>query len=205
MGLMASGKSTGSGFEPVPEGSHLARCVNIVDLGLQETPRGGKEKVFFAWEVPGVRVKWEKDGVEHEGPALVSSTYNLSIHPLSILGQQLESWRGKKFTDEERDGFDLFKVLGAPCMISITHNRVGDKTYANVSAIIKVPTGTEVPPAETELIGYTATDPKYSGTLDKLPQWLRDKALAGQRQAPVEPAEPNEPAVPADFDDDIPF
>jgi hypothetical protein len=225
MGLMAKSEGSGNDWEPVPTGTHLARCVTVCDLGLQSTGYGTKEKVFFGFEVPGVRVKWEKDGKEHEGPALLSSTYTLSIHPKSILGQHLVSWRGQEFTDEERDGFDVFKVLGAPCMISVIHNTKGDKTYANIGAIMRVPAGTAVPEAETETIGYTATDGAWSGNLDKLPEWLKKKALEGQRQAPTEPQAAPMPPVNqqgkvgystmpdgrpsngpgSDFDDDIPF
>ena len=41
-------KTEGSeGFRLVPEGTHLARCYLMVDIGLQETPFGDKEKVVL--------------------------------------------------------------------------------------------------------------------------------------------------------------
>lgn len=196
--------SGGSGdFEPVPMGTHIARCVTVCDLGLQPSPWGLKEKVYLGFEVPGVRVQWtDKEGKEKEGAALIGTTYNLSIHEKSVLGQHLVSWRGKAFTTEEKDGFDVLNVLGAPAMLSVTHNHKDNKTYANISAIIRVPQGTVVPDAEVDLVGYTAMDAKWSGNLSKLPEWLQKKATEGQRQSPVEaaPAAPND-----DFDDDIPF
>ena len=206
MGYIAKDTGGGSDWEPVPTGTHIARCVTAVDLGLQPTGYGTKEKFYLGWEVPGVRVKWEKDGKEHEGPALIGSTYTLSIHPKSILGQHLVSWRGKEFTDEERNGFDLFNVLGAPCMLSVVHNTKGDKVYANVAAIMKAPQGTTIPAAETPQVGYSATHPTYNGTIDKLPEWLKKKAMDGQRQVEVEPSAPPSAPPPADdFSDDIPF
>jgi hypothetical protein len=32
-------------------------------------------------------------------------------------------------------GFDLEAVIGANCLLNITHNQVGDRTYANVSSV----------------------------------------------------------------------
>jgi hypothetical protein len=208
MGLMASGQGGSSNFEPVPEGTHIARCITVCDLGLQQGNFGSKEKVYVGFEVPAVRVSWEKDGKQHEGPAIIGSTYTLSVHPKSILGQHITSWRGKAFTEDELKSFDVFKVLGAPCMIAVTHAHKNENVYANITAIMRVPAGTVVPEAETDTIGYTATDAAWSGNLDKLPEWLKKKALEGQRQAPVEPSAPPMPPIPPprdDFDDDIPF
>jgi len=207
MGLLAKDSGGGTDWEPLPTGTHIARCITVCDLGLQPTTFGTKEKVYLGFEVPSIRVEWEKDGQKHEGAALIGSTYTLSIHPKSILGQHLVSWRGKEFTDEERAGFDVFKVLGAACMISVIHVTKGNNVYANITAIMRVPQGTVVPAAEGELIGYTACDPQWSGTIDKLPEWLRNKALEGQRQSTVvEPSPPMPPTGPVDdFDDSIPF
>ena len=65
MPLMSKATGGGSDFEPVPTGTHIARCVTVVDLGFQESQFGTKEKVYLGFEVPGVRVKRTKDEVEH--------------------------------------------------------------------------------------------------------------------------------------------
>ena len=153
MGLIAKASGGSGDFEPVPMGTHIARCVTVCDIGLQQSPWGLKEKVYLGFEVPGVRVAWtDKEGKEQEGAALIGSSYNLSIHEKSVLGHHLVSWRGKAFTEEEKEGFDVFNVLGAPAMLSVTHNTKDQKTYANISAIIRVPQGTQVAAAETELV-----------------------------------------------------
>ena len=199
MALLSSDKGGGSDFEPCPTGTHVARCVSVVDLGFQDTPWGAKEKVYIGFEVPSVRVKWTKDDVEHEGAAIIGSQYTNSIHPDSNLGQHLISWRGKQFTEDEKAGFDLFNILDVPCMISVIHNTKGDKTYANISAIMGAPKGVAVPARETDLLAYTPQDPSKAGNFDKLPEWLQKKCSGGQRMT-------NSPAPPTDgFDDDIPF
>lgn len=183
MGLISKDSGGGSDFEPLPAGTHVARCVSVVDLGIQETPRGPKEKVYLGFEVAGVRVEWEKDGQKFSGPAFIGSTYNNTINERAILGQHLTSWRGKPFTDEERQGFDLFNVLGAAAMISVTHNENNGKTYANINAIMRLPQGMTCPPAESEQIGYTPMDQNVAPSIDKLPDWLQKKVRAGYKIA----------------------
>jgi len=234
MGLMAK-DSGGDGFEPIPAGTYVARCVSVVDLGVQETPWGGKEKVYLGFEVPDERVEWkDKEGVEHEGPAFIGSRYTLSINEKSILGQHLTSWRGKPFTEEERDGFDLFTVLGAPCLINILHEEKNNKTYANIVSIMRLPKDMEAKPAESELIAYSPLDNEKAGNFEKLSDWQKKLVRAGYKMAegstvvgsaavanqqaggqvaPGQPApQPMQAAMDAqnqppgdDFDDDIPF
>ena len=206
MGLMATEKAGSGGFEPVPQGTHIARCVTVVDLGIQQTPWGSKEQVYLGFEIPSFRVEWEKDDKKHEGPGLIGVTWAINLYEEANLGKNLVSWRGKSFSAEEKKGFDLFNLLGVPCMLSVTHKETNGKTYANIASIMGVPAGTNVPDQETESLGYTATDSRYSGTLDKLPEWLKNKALEGQRQGePSAPSAPPPAVEDGGFDDDIPF
>ena len=38
-------------FELIPEGTHLARCYMMADIGLQQTSFGVKEQVVLYWEI----------------------------------------------------------------------------------------------------------------------------------------------------------
>lgn len=184
MGLMTKDNGGSGNFEPLPMGTHIARCASVVDLGVQDTAWGGKEKVYLGFEVPAVRVQWkDKEGVEHEGPAFIGSTYTNSINEKAILGQHLTSWRGVAFTDQERQGFDLFTVLGAPCMISVVHNEKNGNVYANIQSIMRLPQGMTCPPAESEAIAYTPMDPNIAPAINKLPDWLQKKVRAGYKIA----------------------
>jgi len=228
MGLMAT-DSGGEGFEPLAPGTYTARCVSVIDLGVQETGFGPKEKVYIGFEVPDERVEWkDKDGVEHEGPAFIGSRYTLSINAKSILGQHLTSWRGVPFTDQERQGFNVLTVLGAPCLISVVHTESNGKTYANIQSIMRLPKGMQAKPAESELIAYTPLDKEHAQNFDKLPDWQKKLVRAGYKMAegsnvvgsaltaqtqaggPVAPGEPppapaGDPGPSDDWDDDIPF
>jgi len=122
-------------FLPAPEGLHQAVCVDVIDRGLQETPWGAKEQVQIRWQLEAVNPETDK-------PFLTVKTYTLSLNEKATLRHHLEAWRGKKFTKEELDGFDLEKLLGANCQIQIVHNIAEDgRTYSNVQAIVPLGKG----------------------------------------------------------------
>lgn len=116
---------------------HQAVCVDVIDKGVLETTWQGvtkqKHKIDVAWQINEDR----DDGK----PFLVFKRYSLSLHEKSGLRKDLESWRGKKFTRDEELGFDVEKLLGANCLLNITHNTVGDRTYANVASIMPLAKG----------------------------------------------------------------
>ena len=70
------------------------------------------------------------------------------MHEKSTLRRDLESWRGVGFTEQEAAKFDITKLMGVPCMISIIH-RPGkndpSKTYVEISTISKMPKGLQCP------------------------------------------------------------
>ncbi len=134
MSLTATDKG-GSEFEMTPEGTYIARCYKIIDLGTQTTTGmfGTKEqhKVMVSWELFGMDENiFMKDG----RPYSVTQWYTVSLHEKSKLRADLEAWRGKKFTKEELDGFDLGNVLNSYCMIQVVHDESGK--YANVNSIM---------------------------------------------------------------------
>jgi len=122
-------------YSAAPEGLHAAVCCDVVDLGDVETSFGPKHKVEFRWML-------EETDPKSNLPYMVTARYNLSLHEKARLRAMLEGWRGKKFTEEELDGFDLEAVLGANCQIQVIHN-LGDEgqVYANVQVVIPAAKG----------------------------------------------------------------
>jgi hypothetical protein len=120
-----------SSYAVAPAGLHSAVCVDVQDLGLQTGAYGAKHKV---------RLVWQLDAVD---PAAgrrveVARLYTLSLHERAALRQDLERWRGKKFTDQELDrGFDLETVIGVNCQVVVSHS-LGDNgtTYADVDSVL---------------------------------------------------------------------
>ncbi len=120
----------GSEFVPAPEGVCDAVCVDVADLGMIDGPWGAKHKVRIVWEVSHKMA----DG----RPFVVQKQYTASLHEKSNLSKDLRSWRGRPFTADELNGFDVEKVLGACCQLLIQHTEKEGAVYGNVQAILKV-------------------------------------------------------------------
>lgn len=119
-----------SKFTPAPEGLHQAVCVDVHDLGLQQTPWGEKPKVLVVWQL---ELLDEETGKRFQ----VRKNYTLSLSDKANLRRDLECWRGRKFSSDELQGFDLEKLLGANCQLQVVHNLSDDgRTFANVQALV---------------------------------------------------------------------
>lgn len=137
-------KPNDSNFAPVPPGNHIAKCYRIVDLGTQRGEYMGeithRHKILLSWEIPDEKMD---DGQ----PFTIGQRFTWSMSEKATLRKTLESWRGKAFAeaDFERDGFDIKNILGVGCMLNVVHATKGDKTYANIASIAKLPKGMVVP------------------------------------------------------------
>lgn len=204
MGTVAKSRA-GSDFKPVPSGTHIAVCTAVVDLGLQagsdKFPKP-REQVYLRWEIPSETVTWkDADGNDKSGAAVIGKTYTLSLNEKAALRRDLESWRGRSFTDAELVGFDVKNVLGKACQLGVVHNESGGKTYANIAAVMGLPKGISAPSPSHEPLYYSVDAPNPA-VYDKLPGWLREK-IDGRIPPPKKEAQ--EAGSEADFDDALPF
>jgi len=171
MTLIAS--ETESKYPIIPEGVYPAVCYAIYDLGNQfsEKYQNVLHKVLIAWEIPSERIDVEKEGLTMNLPRVVSKKYTLSLGERANLKKDLESWRGKSFTDEEKKGFDIHRLLGVSCMIQIIHVTKEGKTYAQISSILPLYKGMASLTPENDKIMYNISDgepPKET------PKWIVD-------------------------------
>lgn len=209
MSTYASDTGGGGDFTPVPQGPHPAICDMFVDLGLQETTGkfAGKvqHKVYFRWQIPSLRLSYEKDGQTFEGPMTIGGKYTLSLHEKAALRKLLQSWRGKAFSPDELKRFDVTTVVGKACLLSVSHApRDGGGVYANIDSVMRLPEGMKAPVLEGDQLIYDADN---MGTFEKLRPWLQE-LIKGQK-LPAEADKANDPdgwrGDAPDLDDDIPF
>jgi hypothetical protein len=119
-------------YTPAPEGLLQAVCVDVVDLGVQDTPWGQKHKCRIWWQVEEIN---PDTGKRHT----LRKDYTVSLHEKAGLRKDLETWRSRKFSEEELSGFDLEKLLGVNCQLQVVHTLSDDgRTFANVQAIVGV-------------------------------------------------------------------
>lgn len=202
MAIIATDNGGGGDYTPVPQGTHVAICNMVVDLGKQRKEWQGQERVrpeiFLRWELPNERLEWtDKDGHAKEGPRVIGQTYTLALNDRANLRRDLEAWRGRAFTAEELAGFDVAKLLSVPCMVTVTHSEKQGRTYANVTGVTGLPKG--MPKPERCEITPVLYDSDNLSTWNELPEWLQKKIDSQvkdeQRQTPAH----------ADLDDEIPF
>lgn len=201
--------------ELTPEGNHIARCVQMIHIGTSEHDygKGGvkrQDKVRLVWELPEEKYTYTKDDVEHEVCFMIGKEYTLSMHEKASLRKDLQSWRGKAFSEDEAKEFDVTKLLGVACMLNVIHVTKGDSTYANIGSISTMPKSVKAPAQVGESIEFNFTD-KFHVLVD-LPEWLQDKIKESDEYAealedgdagvevPVENLEAGE-----DEDGDLPF
>lgn len=205
---MITAKTSDKTYELVPAGSHVARCIQILEIGtLTETIMGEVKtlhKVRITWELPLETKVF--DPTKGEQPFIVSKEYTLSMHEKSRLRKDLTSWRGKSFSDQEASGFDITALLGVPCLLNVIHQTSKNGgVYANVAGISPLPKGTTCPDQvnPTFVLSYDKFDFKK---FDGLPQWLKDKMTSTPEfQRVSNPRTEQEVAKTLPKEDDLPF
>jgi hypothetical protein len=207
MANIATDTGGGGDFKPVPAGNHIGVCSMVVGLGKQRIQsamygESVKQQIYVAWELPQETITWtDKDGNEKTGPMRIGKTYTLSLHENARLRADLESWRGRPFTEEERGGFDINKLAGAPCMVNVLHEEKNGKTYANVASLTPLPKGMDKPICSDAALIYD--EDEFRQNYDHLPEWLQKKIDA---QVQDEPKPSRQPVLAdGELDDDVPF
>jgi hypothetical protein len=206
-------KNSGGGdFQLPPAGNHRARCYRVIDLGTQTVTWQGAEK-----HQPKVLIGWEltDEPMEDGRPFTVSARFTASLSEKANLRHVLESWRGKKFTEQELEGFQLSKLLTVACLVTVAHEKSkdGTKTYANVKAVTPLPKAMNAPdPLKNEPVFYEIEQGK-NATFQALPEWLQNVICQCKEwttpteqdsDGPRAPRDEDEPPV-EDDGDSIPF
>ncbi len=205
MSLFASAEST-TKFPPLEAGTYLARAYGLIDLGMQHSDQYDKDqhKILIMWELPTETVETE-NGIDTR---VLSKQYTCSLSENANLRKDLEAWRGRKFTDEELHGFDLRKILGVPCQLSVVPTERNGKTYTNIGAVVGLPRGTTIPDQVHGKLIFDLDEEGAYQAMEILPEWIQQRIKESETfKALVRNAMPE--VTPDDFEDltsdDIPF
>ena len=200
----------GNDFQQAPAGTHIGRCIRLIDLGTHynEMYKVDRHQVYIGFELPNERMKWtDENKVEHEGPFMVSGFYTLSLSEKSKLRPLLASWRGRDFNEAELDGFEMKNILDKPCMLNIIHETKNKKTKAVIAAIMPPMKGANIPDRENDLLFFSLEE--YSSTeFEKVPKGMQKIVQESQEWTQIHGGTPTEPPnsnMTGGFEDDIPF
>jgi hypothetical protein len=141
----------GGDYTPAPEGNHRAVCVAVIDLGTQT-----RDSAFGTKSAREIMIRWELcDELMDDGrPYTIGKRYSYSMHERANLRKHLESWRGVAFTeaDFQPGGFKIENLLGKGCLVSVKHDDKGDRVYANVDTVTRLPKG--MTPGQPTIVPY---------------------------------------------------
>lgn len=170
MSLMVKEEHSG---EPIPTGMQQAVCAMVCDIGThrgeyQGTPNE-RHQIVIIWELEEKKTLGQYAGE----PFQASKFYTKSIGKKSKLRADIQSWRGKPFTEEELKGFDLEKLIGANCFLNI----IEENDKRKIQSITPI----------------TKNMVKIKPTLQVEPEWVskfRAKSIEAQGIQPGEQQEP---------------
>lgn len=215
--MLTVSETKSANFEMPPPGPVAGRCSRLIDLGSQESDYQGEKKMqrklLITWELAELRT----DGTPH----IISRRFGLSLHEKAALRAFLQAWRGRPFTQEELDLFDLRKLLNAPALLNIMHTERAGKQYANIASISPLPKGMTAPDLTGSPLAFDIDADDAPAILETLseglqaticasPEW-RDRISKSNAPSRSDFVTHSPGAAPAplsafgDLDDDIPF
>lgn len=111
-------------FEKLEKGIYHATCFRMVDLGTQDNTYKGetnkKLQVRLDFEITEALDPDTNQVLMADGrPFGVGKEYTASLFESANLRKDLESWRGKSFTQEELDSLELTDFLGCTVKIEV--------------------------------------------------------------------------------------
>jgi hypothetical protein len=195
--------SGGGDFEQPPVGTHVARCIKVIDIGTQRGEYQGKatskRQCIIGWELSNELMTTG----DYEGkPFTVSRFYTASLSEKANLRKDLANWRGRDFTEQELQGFESKNILGKTCMLSLTMN---DKQKVRVTGVMAAPKRMQVPDQVNPSL-YFSLDDFDLETFESLSDGYKKLIMASPeyRIATSAPA-PAARGTFDDMDDDIPL
>lgn len=159
-------RDTGRSFEPCPEFTGRAVCVDVTPLKRTQSAYGERDVFRLVFEIDLAR----EDG----SPWCVwSQPFTASLHEKAGLRKFLRQWLGRDLTPQELGGLDLESLVGRSANLVVIHEAGDDgQTFDRIAACTPDRSGNPLAPSG-----------RYVRVKDRPP---RDGALA----APSRPAPP---------------
>lgn len=186
--------SQGVERELTPAGNHVARLVEVVNIGTIPTTWQGEErlthKIRLTFELCN-ELKEFKEG-EGEKPYRISREFTYTMAEKGHLRPFIEGMIGTALTDEEAGTFKVWEQLGNPCLLSVIHEKSekNGNTYANIHSAAPLPKGMEAPEQvnESRLVDVeTITEEE----LFALPEFIRNKMETSEEWKARQQHDPN--------------
>lgn len=169
----------GTEIEKLEDGVYTAISNMLIDLGIQNNEKFGKKqrKFIIVWNIVGEFIEINNEQI----PRVISKEYTMSLNEKSTLRKDLQAWRGKTFTSEELEGFNLKNILNVPCQLQILNEEKNGKTYTNIAAIMAMPKGMTVEKLDKTFV-FDTYEPETWNTFREIPKWIQEKIRKCENQ-----------------------
>lgn len=144
----------------------------MVDLGLQKSEKfkTTQRKFMLIWTIQGEEVEINEEKQARQ----ISKEYSFSLNEKSTLRKDLQSWRGKVFTDEELRGFNLLNVLNVACQLQIILEEKNGKQYNNIAGIMSLPKGTKISPLD-DVYYFDIENIETWSNWGRITKWIQER------------------------------
>jgi hypothetical protein len=120
-------KAANSNFDPCPEFTGKAVCVDLTPLRRQQSQFGERDVFKVVFEVDMER----EDGSRF---CVWSRNFTPSLNEKANLRRFIRGWFGRDLTKEELNDFDTELLIGRPAQVVVVHEHKDSEVYANVVA-----------------------------------------------------------------------
>lgn len=172
-------KGSGPKQDPIEPGTYPCRVVQVLDMGVQkQKPYKGQEKdpaheIMMTYEFLDEFCLDENGEELEDKPRWLSETF-----PLRSLESDLakSTKRYNAIDPEDAADGDFTKLVGSPCMVTITQREAGDKVYTNISGVATMrPKEAKKAPELVNPAKVFLLDEPDLEVFGSLPQWVQDK------------------------------
>lgn len=171
MSMIAS--DNGGQIIPKLEGGvYTAISSAIIDLGNQTSEKFQKtqRKFMMLWNIVGEVIEVNGENL----PRTMSKEYSFSLNEKSTLRKDLQAWRGKIFTEEELQGFNLLNILNKPCQLQILLEEKNGKQYNNIASIMALPKGSQIEEL-SNTYHFDIEDEETYINWERIPNWIQER------------------------------
>ncbi len=120
-------KANNTNFEPCPEYTGKAVCVDVTPLRKQQSQYGERNvfKIVFEVDVP------KDDATRY---CVWSNNFTPTLNEKSSLRKFLRGWFGRELSKAELEDFDTETLINKPAQLVVVHQHKDGEVYANIAA-----------------------------------------------------------------------
>src|SRR5689334_7713306 len=133
-------KANNTDFEPCPEYTGKAVCVDVTPLRKQQSQYGERNVFKIVFETDSER----EDGSRY---CVWSPNFTPTLNEKASLRKYLRGWFGRDLSTAELEDFDTETLIGKPAQLVVVHEHKDGKVYANIAACTPDKSGEALKPS----------------------------------------------------------